>query len=150
MVGAFDGGWLRVKLAGPSVRIQSVTIEGRDVAVDHQQDGTWLTLEVERPVQVVMRAEVQGALAQGVALQLAPAAQGVVAVQGQRRAEARTEDEQGTIRMDDRHFWTGAERLQVSLTDTRAKANKQTLAVGHSALGLTVGEAELRVRNKIQ
>lgn len=145
-VHADEPGWLDARLAGPAVRIERVTWRGGPVAVASQADGHHLTVWVDRDGEVELEAVVLGDPTRApLPIELLAAAAGRVDVRGT-TLDPRIE---GAVRGRDA-FWTGEGTLALQLLDEAPVAARTTLAVAQVGMGLTVGDAELEGRARVQ
>lgn len=147
-------GWLWTPLAGAGIEVISATWEGRRAPVVSLPGGSHLAAFVERSTRLELRAFVPGSLDQPVALDLMPATRGRLRVVAPGRVPVPVVDEtsgEAPPVLDGGIVWSGSRATTIALRDPdRAPPTRDTLAVAHAGVGLTVGDAELRGRAHLQ
>lgn len=160
---AKQAGWLTGELLGPGIELRSATLGGRTAPVVALPGSTLLAAWIEggRTVELRVRAFVPGGLDQDLALGLLPATRGRLraAVPGRVVVPVIDEGEDGRAaghaapaRLEGGVVWSGTSQLHVRLRDPASvpPPTRETLAVAHVGMGLTVGDAEVRGRAHVQ
>lgn len=173
-------GWIADQLLGPGIELRSATLDGKLAPVVSLLDGARLFAWIEGPgepsgasaprsgrrprrgsspreVELRVRAFVPGGLDDRLALGLLPATRGRLRVEVPGRVPVLVTDEitdqvGASARLEGDVVWSGAPRLLVRLHDPASAPPpaRDTLAVAHVGLGLTVGDAEVRGRAHVQ
>ncbi|MCB9715110.1 MAG: hypothetical protein H6712_14685 [Myxococcales bacterium] len=147
-------GWLWQPLLGPGIELSSATWDGRRAPVVSLPGGTHLAAFVEHAGELELRAFVPGSLDQPIDLALMPATRGRLTVSVPGRVPVpvvETDGAEAPPVLDGGIVWSGARRVALELRDPdRAPPTRETLAVAHAGVGLTVGDAELRGRAHLQ
>lgn len=126
-------GWFDDALAGSTVRVEAVTIDGRPAAIASGPTGTRLTAEVVGRATVVLDGFVDGA-----SFALMPAVRGTIVAAGTDR-RLRVD---GAIAVSG--MWLDARRdLSFALVDPSPVAYKPPLFVAEVAQGLTVRDGDV-------
>jgi hypothetical protein len=161
---AEQAGWLAGELLGPGIELRSATLDGKAAPVVALPGATMLVAWIDdrQRVELRVRAFVPAKLDDRLALGLLPATRGRLrtAIPG-RVAVPVTDDESGgdegtghagPARLEGDVVWSGAPRLVVQLRDPSGATPpaRETLAVAHVGVGLTVGDAEVRGRAHLQ
>jgi hypothetical protein len=160
-----EAGWLAGELLGPGFELQSATLDGKVAPVLSIPGRSTLVmawLPGGRDVELRVRALLPTSLDDRLELALLPATRGSLraAVPGRVLVPA-AEDGLGgggdeghaaPTRLGSGVVWSGAERVDVWLRDPSgaAPAPHDALAVAHVGVGLTVGDAEVRGRARVQ
>lgn len=161
---AGQGGWLAGELLGPGIELRSATLDGALAPVVALPGSTLLVAWIEgRPkadVELRVRAFVPAGLDDRLELGLLPATRGRLRADVPGRVPMPVIDEGGAettgqaapARLAGNVVWSGASRLVLRLHDPASAPPpaRDTLAVAHVGVGLTVGDAEVRGRARVQ
>lgn len=171
---AGQSGWLTGELLGPGIELRSATLDGLLAPVVALPGSTLLVAWIEgappqpkakpkpkaREVELRVRAFVPAALDDRLELGLLPATRGRLRAHVPGRVPMPVIDESGAetaghaapARLAGNVVWSGAPRLVLRLHDPASAPPpaRDTLAVAHVGVGLTVGDAEVRGRAHVQ
>lgn len=164
-IAAEQAGWLAGELLGPGIELRVATLDGKPAPVVALPGTTllvaWIDAAAGREVELRVRAFVPTGLEDRLELGLLPATRGRLraTVPGRALVPIVEEGEAGEgsghaapARVESGVVWSGAGRMAVRLHDPRSAppAARETLAVAHVGVGLTVGDAEVRGRARVQ
>ncbi len=135
-------GWLDDFVAGPSVRVDSLTVDGRPAAIGSGPSGTRLTAEVSGQATVVLDGFVDGDPAAGQSFALMPAVRGTIAAAGT-KLELHVEDGARAAIASREGLLASARDLSVVLSDPAPLSDKPPLFVAEVAEGLTVRDGDV-------
>ncbi|MEZ4236279.1 MAG: hypothetical protein R3F59_08985 [Myxococcota bacterium] len=131
-----------LRLAGPEVRVERVDVDGEPAPVQLDAEGaTVLSVLVDGPTTVRIRGTVPRDPRQGVAVSLLPAGTGQVDLPAGWVA-------QGAVLAADGRTLGAPAVLEVA--PAPEASDRGTLVLGEVALGLTVADAEVRVRGRLR
>ncbi len=134
-------------LASPHVRIESALLNGKEASIQASDQGTRLTAPIVGRSTLKIRGFIDGDPRQSLAFDLLPAVMGKVSVKTDLQVDLQSD---GAIARAAEGFWTGARGLRLQLRDPEPPQQKPPLVTADVALGLTVGDAELSGKARIQ
>ncbi len=141
-----ETGFFGSRIAGPGVRVRQVRWDGRHADV-WQDVGTVMRGRVEGTAVLEIQAFVPGDPFRGpVQIDLMPAVAGTVRIEGE--GLRLRQGEQPVVRLEG-VYRTGAGILSLEPRPPKT-GDKGTVVVGRSAVGLTVGDGEIRGRAHLQ
>nr|MCH9683826.1 hypothetical protein [Deltaproteobacteria bacterium] len=147
-------GWLWDTLAGSTIEIRSTTFEGSPAPVVPLPGGARLGLWVERGGELRLRAFIRGSLDDRIELELMSATRGRLHIDAPGRVPVPVVDPDAGYSppvLDGGIVWSGASIVALDLRDpSQAPPTRETLAVAHAGVGLTIGDAELRGHAHLQ
>lgn len=154
---AEHAGWLARELLGPGIELRSATLDGRVAPVVTLPTSTTLVAWIEpgRELELRIHAFMPTSLDGRIDLGLMPATRGRLRAIVPGRVPVPVSDENDTRQapplLHDGVVWSGAAHMGLELRDPeRAPPTRETLAVAHAGIGLTVGDAEVRGRAHLQ
>jgi hypothetical protein len=132
-------------LAGPSLVVDRLVVDGELIAANHNDAGELLLqVALERSCSIELTGHVLGDPGSGVALSLLPAGSGRMEHPGDFAVQG-----PGAVLIAPGVSLGAPEQLAVAPAPVRNEA-QGTLVLGETALGITVGEAEVRVRGRLR
>lgn len=140
-------GWFEARVVGPGFAIERATIDGRPARLVAGPDGHTVSVWLDRSVWLEIDG-VAGATRDVATVWLMPAVTGSVsgAAPGRRLFVAGD----GAVR-DGARWWTGEGQLELAFREsTPDRRDRGTLAIARSAVGLTVGDAEVLGRARLE
>lgn len=143
--------WFSQPLAGQSVRVDRVLIDGRPAKTVVQDRQTWVTTPIDGTVRVVLEGAVEGDPTRGpLSLSLLQAQIGRVRLSVPDGLEGTLAAPSSAVRTE--RLWIASERdLQVRVGPPARRArDRRTLAVGSVGMGLTVGDGAVDGRAQMR
>lgn len=161
---AAQAGFITGELLGPGIELRSATLDGVQAPVVALPGTTLLVAWIDakpKDVQLKVRAFVPAALDDRLELRLLPATRGRLRAEVPGRVPMPVIDDgeageasghAAPARLAGNVVWSGAPRLVLRLHDPAGAPPpaRDTLAVAHVGVGLTVGDAEVRGRARVQ
>jgi hypothetical protein len=158
-----EAGWWTGPLVGPmpGMRVESVTWRGRDIGITRTPAGEEVALKMTAKsrgdlelVAFVPGDRVPGGVNGNFNVWLMPAVRGELRLTGAAAPEGRVPEliaDDQVRRVIDRRFWAGEAQLAVNWVDANQGTDpvEGPLAVAHSSVGLTFGDAEVRGRARV-
>jgi len=150
---AEPAGFVTGILLGPSIELESATVDGRRAPVFATPLGIVLVLWVGRHATLDVRAFVPGSVDEPLTLTTLPAVRGTLSLAGgqwiPRVAPHGVEDDASVSGSG--QVWGGAGTLSIQLEGAQTEEpSHELLAIAHTAIGLTVGDTEVRGRARLR
>lgn len=151
---ATKAGFFSGLLAGPAFEIDAAMLDGTPAPTVRTPAGTLIVAYLDGPATLTLDGFVPAGLSEDggeLDLRLLSAVRGTIDVDHpELRAEiTRTPEDQGASR-DGAQIWSGASNLGLRLRRPTAEpADKGPLLLAHAGLGVTVGEAEVKLRSRV-
>ncbi|MCA9567037.1 MAG: hypothetical protein KC656_04305 [Myxococcales bacterium] len=142
-------GWIELPLVGPEWRVERVTVDGKPQPLRVVNGTTVLVARLERDAVVRVAATLAGNSRVGVPFQLLAAPVGTVTVRSKDAVVKLVNGEQAVARVGDR-FWTGERSLVLTTSQSAPEARTGEQVVGRVGLGVTVGDADVRLSARLQ
>lgn len=147
-------GWVMGILAGPAIEVELVTIGGRPAPVLRSPAGAFILAHVDGPTELQLLAFAPISAGEPVELELLPASRGRIVVDDPEKVpipvDAQDGPTAGFASVDDA-IWGGGRRVAFFVRRRgETTAVRGPLAEAHAAIGLTIGDAEIRGRARLR